>query len=122
MAYITTPVYYVNDDPHIGHIYTTVVADVLCRWYRLSGEPAFLLTGTDEHAAKVVEAAKNRGVLTSEWANSKSKSFKDAFHGFNILPSDFIRTSETRHVEQVAACMHLLRKRLAKAVRYPART
>jgi methionyl-tRNA synthetase len=108
MAYITTPVYYVNDDPHIGHIYTTVVADVLCRWYRLSGEPAFLLTGTDEHAAKVVEAAKNRGFLTSEWARSKSKSFKDAFHGFNILPSDFIRTSETRHVEQVAACMRLL--------------
>lgn len=108
MAYITTPIYYVNDDPHIGHIYTTVVADVLCRWHRLSGAPAFLLTGTDEHSVKVVEAAQKRGIVTSEWARSKSKSFRDAFHGFNVFPSDFIRTSEMRHIDQVSLCMRLL--------------
>lgn len=108
MAYVTTPIYYVNDDPHIGHLFTTVSADVLCRWHRLSGYPSFMLTGTDEHSAKVVEAAQSRGLPTLEWARSRSDSFKNAFRVFHVSPSDFIRTSEPRHIEQVSACVRLL--------------
>ena len=101
MTYITTPIYYVNDDPHIGHIYTTISADVLARFSRLMGHPTHLLTGTDEHALKVVDAAKLRGVETADWAQQKAAVFANAFIQYGIEADDFIRTSEPRHIEQV---------------------
>ncbi len=102
MAYITTPIYYVNDDPHIGHLYTTLSADVLARFYNLIGEPSYLLSGTDEHAVKVVEAASNNGMSVHEWAATKAAAFARAFGEYNIKVTDFIRTSEQRHVAEVA--------------------
>jgi methionyl-tRNA synthetase len=101
MKYITTPIYYVNDDPHIGHIYTTLSADALARFSRLTGNSTHLLTGTDEHALKVVDAAKMRGIDTADWAKSKAAVFADAFKQYGIMPDDFIRTTETRHIQQV---------------------
>ncbi|MGI4813531.1 MAG: methionine--tRNA ligase [Janthinobacterium lividum] len=108
MAYITTPIYYVNDDPHIGHIYTNVSADVLARFSRLSGHDTFLLTGTDEHAVKVVDAAKAKGLATSAWVLGKAAVFADAFRQFDVQVSDFIRTSEPRHVAEVTLRMQQL--------------
>jgi methionyl-tRNA synthetase len=77
--YVTTPIYYVNDRPHIGHVYTTTVADVLARYHRLRGDDVFFLTGVDEHAAKVVEAAGQRGLTAQQWADQNAAAFRDAF-------------------------------------------
>ena len=101
MTYITTPIYYVNDDPHIGHIYTTISADVLARFFRLIGQTTYLLTGTDEHALKVVEAAKANGMTPTDWAQSKALVFAEAFNQYGIQYTDFIRTSDERHIQQV---------------------
>ncbi|MEO8178631.1 MAG: methionine--tRNA ligase [Deltaproteobacteria bacterium] len=107
--YVTTPIYYVNDVPHIGHLYTTTVADVVARFRRLQGQDVFFLTGTDEHAAKVVDAAKERGFAPAVWAEQNALAFQRCFAEFGIVPSDFIRTSEERHkskvVEYVARLM-----------------
>ena len=99
--YITTPIYYVNDRPHIGHVYTTTIADILARYHRLSGKNVFFLTGTDEHAAKVVTSAEEHGVSTQEWADRNAKAFQDAFACLGISNDDFIRTSEPRHKKKV---------------------
>ena len=99
--YVTTPIYYVNDRPHIGHVYTTTLADVLARWRRLRGEDVFFLTGTDEHAAKVVESAAKRGVSTQEWADRNAAEFERCFARLGIANSDFIRTSQERHKRRV---------------------
>ncbi len=96
--YITTPIYYVNDRPHIGHIYTTTIADIVARTRRLAGEDVFFLTGTDEHAAKVVDAAAERGLETRAWADQNAAAFRDTFAEFGIANDDFIRTSEPRHI------------------------
>ena len=101
MAYITTPIYYVNDDPHIGHLYTTLSADVLTRFFNLIGEKSYLLSGTDEHAVKVVEAANNNNMSVFDWAEKKAAAFSKAFDEYQINVSDFIRTSEKRHVAEV---------------------
>jgi methionyl-tRNA synthetase len=69
--YITTPIYYVNASPHIGHAYTTIVADVLARYHRLRGCPTFFTTGTDEHGDKIVEAAQKAGVTPQEYADQR---------------------------------------------------
>ncbi len=100
--YVTTPIYYVNDRPHIGHLYTTTLADVLARHHRHLGEDTFFLTGTDEHAVKVVESAAGRGLTPDEWAARNAAEFQRAFARFGISNDDFIRTSESRHVERVA--------------------
>ncbi len=99
--YVTTPIYYVNDRPHIGHLYTTTLADVLARHHRHLGEETFFLTGTDEHAAKVVDSAAERGLSPEEWAARNAAEFQRAFARFGISNDDFIRTSEARHVERV---------------------
>ena len=99
--YITTPIYYVNDRPHIGHVYTTTVADVLARYHRLRGEDVFFLTGTDEHATKVVDAAQARGVSAQQWADTCAAAFKDTFEKLRFTHDDFIRTSEDRHKAKV---------------------
>lgn len=95
--YVTTPIYYVNDVPHVGHAYATVNADAVARWHRLLGEDVFFLTGTDEHGVKVAQAAEEHGLSPLEWADRTSARFVEAWAGLDIANDDFIRTSEVRH-------------------------
>ncbi|HWC37212.1 MAG TPA: methionine--tRNA ligase, partial [Acidimicrobiales bacterium] len=95
--FLTTPIYYVNDAPHMGHAYTTVVADGLARWHRLLGDDVFYLTGTDEHGLKVAQAAEANGVSPKEWADRTAVRFVEAWQQLGISYDDFIRTSEPRH-------------------------
>ncbi|MGZ6965291.1 MAG: class I tRNA ligase family protein, partial [Acidimicrobiia bacterium] len=95
--FLTTPIYYVNDVPHIGHAYTTVVADVLARWRRLWGDDVVFLTGTDEHGLKVQRAAEERGLSPQEWADQTSERFRETWKLLDISNTDFIRTTEARH-------------------------
>ena len=96
-CYITTPIYYVNDRPHIGHCYTTLVADIAARAHRLLGDDVFFLTGTDEHAEKVVAKAAEHGVSPQAWADRNAAAFEAAFAFMNFSNDDFIRTTEDRH-------------------------
>lgn len=95
--YITTPIYYVNDVPHIGHAYTTVAADVMARYKRLEGKDVFFLTGTDEHGQKVEEAAQKKGETPIELADRVVKRFSGLWERLNISNDDFIRTTQDRH-------------------------
>ena len=95
--YITTPIYYVNDAPHVGHAYATVNADALARWHRQVGDDVFFLTGTDEHGDKVARAAAENGMDPQDWTDRTSVRFTDAWRGLDISNDDFIRTSEPRH-------------------------
>jgi len=99
--YITTPIYYVNDVPHIGHAYTTIAADVLARYKRLMGFEVWFLTGTDEHGQKIDIAAKEAGKSPQEHVDAVVKRFKAAWIKLNISNDDFIRTTEKRHMEVV---------------------
>lgn len=101
--YITTPIYYVNDRPHIGHCYTTTVADVAARFARLLGRDVFFLTGTDEHAEKVVTTARERGHSPQEWADINAAEFRKAFDLMSIHADDFMRTSQERHKARASA-------------------
>lgn len=101
--YVTTPIYYVNDRPHIGHVYTTTVADIIARHRRLTGHNVFFLTGTDEHAAKVVNSAAERGLSPQAWADENAKAFQDTFTRLGMTHDDFIRTSQDRHKTRVTA-------------------
>jgi methionyl-tRNA synthetase len=101
--FVTTPIYYVNDVPHIGHAYTTVVADALARWHRLAGDEVFFLTGTDEHGLKVAQTAEQNGVSPQVWTDRTSERFKEAWAGLDIAYDDFIRTTEPRHHAAVQA-------------------
>ncbi|HLP40421.1 MAG TPA: methionine--tRNA ligase [Fibrobacteria bacterium] len=96
--YITTPIYYVNDAPHIGHTYTTVLADVLTRYHKLAGHDTFFLTGTDEHGLKVVQSAEKRGVTPQEHCDTYSQRFKDAWKELGIGFDKFIRTTDRDHI------------------------
>ena len=96
-AYITTPIYYVNDVPHIGHAYTTIIADTLARYSRLIGLDTMFLTGTDEHGQKVEEAAKSRGRSPKEYADEISGKFKSLWDEFDISYDKFIRTTDEDH-------------------------
>ncbi len=100
--YVTTPIYYVNDEPHLGHIYTTIAADVLARHQRMSGRDVFFLTGVDEHGQKVEQAAESRGVAPIELADMVVKRYQDLWPRFSISNDDFIRTTEDRHKKAVA--------------------
>ncbi len=95
--YITTPIYYVNDAPHIGHAYTTVTADAIARWHRLLGDDTFFLTGTDEHGLKVQRAAEENGLSPLAHADATSQRFRDAWKAIDVEPDQFIRTTEERH-------------------------
>jgi methionyl-tRNA synthetase len=106
--YITTPIYYVNDKPHIGHAYTTIAADVLARYYRLLGRDVFLVTGTDENSQKNVEAAEKFYKKTDlgkaeiqEYLDAMSATWRDTWQKINISNTDFIRTTEERHLAAV---------------------
>ena len=91
--YLTTPIYYVNDAPHIGHSYTTLAADALARWRRLWGDDVVFLTGTDEHGLKIQRAAEEHGVTPREWADQTSERFREAWKLLDISNDVFIRTS-----------------------------
>lgn len=95
--YITTPIYYVTDAPHIGHAYTTVIGDALARYYRLSGEDTWYLTGTDEHGLKVARAAEEVGQSPQELVDNVSQRYVRVWEDLNISNDDFIRTTEERH-------------------------
>ncbi len=99
--YVTTPIYYVNDEPHIGHAYTTILADVLARYHRLFGRQSFFLTGLDEHGQKVQEAAARRGVAPQEHCDLMSRRFLDLWERLEIKYDDFIRTTQERHQQVV---------------------
>src|SRR5918996_5211891 len=101
--YITTPIYYVNDVPHIGHAYTTVAADFVARYHRLRGEKVFFLTGTDEHGQKVAQAAEERGLDPQAWCDQMVPRWREVWERLEISYDDFIRTTEERHTKPVQA-------------------
>ena len=105
--YVTTPIYYVNDAPHIGHAYTTLACDVLARFKRLDGYQVNFLTGTDEHGQKVEKSAAERGMEPKAFTDMVSKNFRDLAEVMNFTNDDFIRTTEHRHT---MACQELWRR------------
>jgi methionyl-tRNA synthetase len=107
--YITTPIYYGNDAPHIGHAYTTVNCDAIARWHRLLGDPTHFLTGTDEHGLKIQRAAEAQGLTPEQLVDRTSQRYRDTWELLNISNDDFIRTSEPRHYESVQALLSKIR-------------
>lgn len=100
--YVTTPIYYVNDAPHLGHAYTTLAADVLARWHRRRGEDVWFLTGTDEHGQKILRTAQANGVGPQEWADRLVReSWQPLWEHLEIANDDFIRTTQRRHTDRV---------------------
>ena len=106
--YITTPIYYVNDKPHIGHAYTTILADVLSRYYRQLNVETFFLTGLDEHGQKVQEAAKKLGVNPKKHCDTIAPRFNDLWEKLHISNDDFIRTTEERHKKVVKKILQIV--------------
>jgi len=109
--YITTPIYYVNDVPHIGHAYTTVAADVMARYMRLVGRDVYFLTGTDEHGQKVEKTAAARGMGTKEFVDSVAPRFIELTRALNATNDDFIRTTDERHKKAVGHLFALLQEK-----------
>ena len=99
--YITTPLYYVNAEPHLGHTYTTVIADTLSRYYRAAGHQTFFLTGTDEHGDKIAQAAKENGTEPKAYADRISNLFRSTWDQCGIAYDHFIRTTDTYHIDFV---------------------
>ena len=106
--YITTPIYYVNDIPHIGHAYTTILADVISRYQKQIGSDSFFLTGLDEHGQKVQEAAKKRGVNPLQHCDEMAKRFTSLWQKLHISNDDFIRTTEQRHQKVVKKILNIV--------------
>ena len=106
--YITTPIYYVNDKPHIGHAYTTILADVLSRYHRAEGNDVFFLTGLDEHGQKVQQAAAERGVKPKVHCDEMAPRFLELWEKLHISNDDFIRTTEDRHVKVVQDILQIV--------------
>ena len=99
--YVTTPIYYVNGAPHIGHAYTTIVADAMARYHRLKGEDVFFLTGTDEHGLKIQRAAEDRGITPQQMVDENSAQFRQLFERLELTHDRFIRTTEAGHRKTV---------------------
>ena len=108
--YVTTPIYYVNDVPHIGHAYTTIAADVIARYHRLRGQKVFFLTGTDEHGQKIAEAARAAGLQPKEFCDKIAPRFAEAWKKLNLTPDFFIRTTDPRHEKIVAEIIEKIYK------------
>ncbi|UCF86991.1 MAG: methionine--tRNA ligase, partial [Nitrospiraceae bacterium] len=106
--YVTTPIYYVNDVPHIGHAYTTIAADILARYNRLIGRSVFFLTGTDEHGQKVEKASQEKGRNPKEHADIMVENFKNLWKKLNISNDAFIRTTDKEHVKTVQGIIQML--------------
>jgi methionyl-tRNA synthetase len=103
--YLTTPIYYVNDAPHLGHAYTTILADTMTRYRRLAGDDAYFLTGTDEHGDKVAQSAARAGMSPQAQADRNSAEFRRAWDTLGLRYSDYIRTTELRHTTVVQAIL-----------------
>src|SRR3989338_4672757 len=99
--FITTPIYYVNDKPHIGHAYTTLVADIVARAHTLAGNDSYFLTGTDEHGAKIEQAAQKVGKEPSVFCEEVADQFKSAWKELGIEYNRFIRTTDQDHIQTV---------------------
>ncbi|MBI1374114.1 MAG: methionine--tRNA ligase [Phycisphaera sp.] len=108
--YVTTPIYYVNDKPHLGHVYTTMVADVVARYHRLRGDDVFFLTGVDEHSTKVVDKAAEKGLTTEAWAEQNATAFRQTFEKLEMTNDDFVRTSSDHHKRKVTEYVAALLK------------
>lgn len=108
---ITTPIFYVNAPPHVGHAYTVVAADVLARFHRLRGDDVFFLTGTDEHGEKIAEAARAASTTPQALADSVAQSFRETWKLLDVTNDDFIRTTEHRHEVGVVHALRLLKER-----------
>lgn len=106
--YITTPIYYVNDVPHIGHAYTTIAADVSARYHRMLGQPVIFCTGTDEHGQKIQQAAEKKGLTAQQLADQTVENFRSLWKALDISNDDFIRTTEPRHEKVVKAIFEKL--------------
>src|SRR5271155_4107451 len=106
--YLTTPIYYVNARPHIGHAYSTIAADVIARRHRLLGDDTFFLTGTDEHGQKVERSAAAAGIPPLQFADEVSATFRGLWDRMGITYNDYIRTTEPRHTEAVQKLFQLL--------------
>ncbi len=106
--YITTPIYYVNDRPHIGHAYTTLAADVFARHHRFLGDDVFFLTGTDEHGAKIEESANKAGIDPQKFCNEKAEIYKNIWKTLNIFYDNFIRTTNENHIKAVESTLQEL--------------
>lgn len=111
--YITTPIYYVNDKPHLGHAYTTIVADVLSRYYKnkLGEDNTYFLTGTDEHGAKIAEAASQAGISPQEFTDNISEEYKKAWENLGISYNQFIRTTSDKHKDIVIKILNTLKEK-----------
>lgn len=109
--YVTTPIYYVNDIPHIGHAYTTIAADVLARYHKSIGDEVFFLTGTDEHGAKIAEAAEKSGENPKNFVDQLVPRFKKAWESLNISYDEFIRTTDSKHEKIVQDFVKELQKK-----------
>jgi methionyl-tRNA synthetase len=108
MFYLTTPIYYINDVPHLGHAYTTVAADFVARWRRLEGRSVHFLTGTDEHGERILRTAESKGMEAKEWADSIVPRWSEVWSALAISNDDFIRTTEERHERPVQSFMQAL--------------
>lgn len=106
--YLTTPIYYVNAAPHLGHAYTTIVGDALCRYRRLAGEEVYFLTGTDEHGDKIAQAAARAGETPQAYADRIASAFRETWARLGITNDDFIRTTEARHKKIVQQILQQL--------------
>jgi len=110
--YITTPIYYINDVPHIGHAYTTVVADIIARWHRLKGDDVFFLTGLDENSAKTLEASRAQGFYDAQtYADALAEKWLKVWRTLNISNTDFVRTTQERHRKNVYKIFDILESR-----------
>jgi methionyl-tRNA synthetase len=109
--YVTTPIYYVNDAPHLGHAYTTVVADFIARFRRMQGRSVHFLTGTDEHGQKVLRSAEARGLSPKEWTDQIVPRWTETWKSLDISNDDFIRTTEPRHEKPVGLFFSELHER-----------
>ncbi|MCD4694482.1 class I tRNA ligase family protein, partial [bacterium] len=106
--YITTPIYYVNAQPHIGHAYTTIAADILARYYRMRGKKVFFATGTDEHGAKIEEKASEAGKNPQKWTDEVSAQFEMTWDELSISNDRFIRTTEIDHIKAVQKALKFM--------------
>ncbi|RKY64823.1 MAG: methionine--tRNA ligase [Candidatus Latescibacterota bacterium] len=106
--YITTPIYYVNDEPHLGHAYTTILADTLARYHRLFGDDVFFLTGLDEHGQKVQQAAQSRGIPPQQHCDEMAERFVGLWRRLSVSNDDFLRTTQERHVKAVQRLLQVL--------------
>ncbi len=109
--YLTTPIYYVNDVPHLGHAYTTVIADFIARWHRLEGGKVHFLTGTDEHGLKIARSAEAGGLEPKDWTDGIVPRWIELWDALDISNDDFIRTTEARHEQAVQTFMQALHDR-----------